>query len=110
MGVVRLRGLTVPGHTFPMSKPGSSGSSFPPQNADRFQHAQRHPARPNLRCTRVLRRYRDVALRREVVNFVRLHLLDDPHRLPESVHVPIVENEIGLLTCGSGKDDLLRWY
>ena len=73
-----------------------------PQDADRFEQPQRAERIGVGGVFRRLERHRDMALRREVVDLVRLHLLDDADQVGRIGQVAVVQDEAGILcSCGS---------
>ena len=74
--------------------PGRSASCFSsPEDADRLEQAQR-AERVGIRGVfGFLERHRDVALRRQVVDLVRLHLLDDPDQAGRIGQVAVMQDE-----------------
>ncbi len=63
------------------------------QDADRFQHAQRSQGIGVGGVFRLFEGYRDMALRRQVVDFTRLYLLDDADQTAGVGHIAVVEKE-----------------
>ena len=63
------------------------------ENADGFQNAQCAQCVGVGGVFRLFERDRHMALRRQVVDFIRLHLLDDVHQAGGIGHVAVVQNE-----------------
>jgi hypothetical protein len=64
------------------------------QNADRLQYAQRAQRIGVGGVFRFFEQHRDMALRRKIVDLVRLHLLNDANQTAGVGHVAIVENKL----------------
>ena len=69
---------------------------FQTEYADRFQHAQRAQRIGVGRVFRFFERDGDVALCSEVVDFLRLGLLDDTDKAGGIRHVPVVQHQAAL--------------
>ena len=63
------------------------------QNTNRFQHAQCAHRVGIRRVFRSFERHRNMALRSEIVDFVRLDLLDDPNQIGRIRQISVVQLE-----------------
>ena len=63
------------------------------ENADRFQNTQCAQCIGVGSVFRLLERYCDMALRREIVDLVRLHFLDDLRQAGRVGHIAVMQKE-----------------
>jgi hypothetical protein len=68
-----------------------------PENADRFQDAQRADAVGVRRVLGLFEAHRHMRLGREVVDLVRLHLLDDAHQAGRIGQIAVVQHELAVV-------------
>ena len=94
MASPRFAESPAPSHIAPMSKPDRNGLFTKAQDADRFEKAKR-AKRVSIRgIFRGLETHLDVALRGEVVNFVRLDLLNDANEVRRIGEVAIMQKKV----------------